>query len=67
MTPREIELLTIAKLEHGGHQLSPAELRGIKAPAGRGPCNSQAVPRNDDQPRISLEQTSAAPCAVSST
>lgn len=30
MTPREIELLTIAKLEHDGHQLSPAELRELK-------------------------------------
>jgi len=30
MTPREIELLTIAKLEHDGHQLSPAELRKLK-------------------------------------
>lgn len=27
MTPREIELLTIAKLEHDGHQLEPLELK----------------------------------------
>ncbi|EBW7999813.1 hypothetical protein E1871_06020 [Salmonella enterica subsp. enterica serovar Mgulani] len=30
MTPREIELLTIAKLEHDGHQLTPAEQREIE-------------------------------------
>lgn len=30
MTPREIELLTIAKLEHDGHQLEPLELRELK-------------------------------------
>lgn len=30
MTPREIELLTIAKLEHDGHQLEPIELRELK-------------------------------------
>ncbi|WES69671.1 hypothetical protein [Superficieibacter sp. HKU1] len=30
MTPREIELLTIAKLEHDGHQLEPVELRELK-------------------------------------
>ncbi|RJT26044.1 hypothetical protein [Buttiauxella izardii] len=29
MTPREIELLTIAKLEHEGHQLTPADQREI--------------------------------------
>lgn len=29
MTPREIELLTIAKIEHEGHQLTPAEQREI--------------------------------------
>lgn len=66
MTPREIELLTIAKLEHDGHQLSPAELRELRRQLAEGPVIA-AVPRNDDQPRISLEQTSAAPCAVSST
>ncbi|CAM6189595.1 hypothetical protein [Citrobacter freundii] len=30
MTPREIELLTIAKLEHDGHQLNPEELREVQ-------------------------------------
>lgn len=30
MTPREIALLTIAKLEHEGHQLTPADLRDIE-------------------------------------
>lgn len=30
MTPREIELLTIAKLEHEGHQLTPADRRIIE-------------------------------------
>ncbi|MCX9070650.1 hypothetical protein NLN87_10750 [Citrobacter portucalensis] len=30
MTPREIELLTIAKLEHDGYQLEPVELRELK-------------------------------------
>ncbi|MEB6378819.1 hypothetical protein MXM41_07710 [Leclercia adecarboxylata] len=30
MTPREIELLTIAKLEHDGHQHNHAELRELK-------------------------------------
>ncbi|EPI8994914.1 hypothetical protein ACTC6W_002300 [Escherichia coli] len=30
MTPREIALLTIAKLEHGGHQLTPAEVREME-------------------------------------
>ena len=30
MTPREIELLTIAKLEHEGHQLTPAEVREME-------------------------------------
>lgn len=30
MTPREIELLTIAKLEHDGHHLEPVELRELK-------------------------------------
>ncbi|WP_333853807.1 hypothetical protein [Leclercia sp.] len=30
MTPREIELLTIAKLEHDGHQLEAVELRKLK-------------------------------------
>lgn len=30
MTPREIELLTIAKLEHDGHQLTPADQREIE-------------------------------------
>ena len=29
MTPHEIELLTIAKLEHEGHQLTPADQREI--------------------------------------
>lgn len=29
MTPREIELLTIAKLEHEGHQLTPTDQREI--------------------------------------
>ncbi|HAT2608019.1 TPA: hypothetical protein I8235_000956 [Kluyvera intermedia] len=29
MTPREIELLTVARLEHEGHQLSPADHREI--------------------------------------
>ncbi|HCT1899697.1 hypothetical protein GZZ44_10690 [Klebsiella aerogenes] len=37
MTPREIELLTIAKLEHDGHQLSPAELRELKRKLAEGP------------------------------
>lgn len=37
MTSREIELLTIAKLEHGGHQLSPAELRELKRLLAEGP------------------------------
>ncbi|EKO3040830.1 hypothetical protein PZ966_004428 [Escherichia coli] len=37
MTPREIELLTIAKLEHGGHQLSPAELRELRRQLAEGP------------------------------
>lgn len=30
MTPREIALLTAAKLEHGGHQLTPAEVREME-------------------------------------
>ncbi|HFI2905643.1 TPA: hypothetical protein ACGP0X_003626 [Escherichia coli] len=30
MTPREIALLTIAKLEHGGHQLTHADQREIE-------------------------------------
>lgn len=30
MTPREIELLTIAKLEHDGHQFEPVDLRELK-------------------------------------
>ena len=30
MTPREIALLTIAKLEHGGHQLTPVEVREME-------------------------------------
>ncbi|EDR8962853.1 hypothetical protein ACY65_001950 [Salmonella enterica subsp. enterica serovar Kiambu] len=30
MTPREIELLTIAKLEHDGHHLTPADQREIE-------------------------------------
>lgn len=30
MTPREIELLTIVKLEHEGHQLHPAEMRELQ-------------------------------------
>ena len=30
MTPREIALLTIAKLEHDGQQLDPAEQRAIE-------------------------------------
>lgn len=30
MTSREIELRTIAKLEHDGHQLEPIELRELK-------------------------------------
>ena len=30
MTPREIALLTIAKLEHGGHQLTQADQREIE-------------------------------------
>lgn len=29
MTPREIELLTIAKIEHEGHQLTQADQREI--------------------------------------
>lgn len=37
MTPREIELLTIAKLEHDSHQLSPAELRELKRLLAEGP------------------------------
>ena len=37
MTPREIELLTIAKLEHDGHQLSPAELRELRRQLAEGP------------------------------
>lgn len=36
MTPREIELLTIAKLENDGHQLSPAELRELKRQLAEG-------------------------------
>lgn len=30
MTPREIALLTIAKLEHGGHQLTQVDQREIE-------------------------------------
>ena len=30
MTPREIALLTTAKLEHEGHQLTPADQREIE-------------------------------------
>lgn len=30
MTPREIALLTIAKLEHGGYQLAQADQREIE-------------------------------------
>ncbi|EAX4048336.1 hypothetical protein AH712_22905 [Salmonella enterica] len=30
MTPREIGLLAIAKLEHDGHQLTPADQREIE-------------------------------------
>ncbi|HAN6645745.1 hypothetical protein [Citrobacter portucalensis] len=30
MTPREIALLTAAKLEHEGHQLTPADQREIE-------------------------------------
>ena len=30
MTPREIALLTTAKLEHEGHQLTPAEVREME-------------------------------------
>lgn len=36
MTPREIELLTIAKLEHDGHQLEPVELRELKRQLAEG-------------------------------
>ena len=31
MTPREIALLTAAKMEHEGRQLTPAEVRGDDA------------------------------------
>lgn len=37
MTPCEIELLIIAKLEHAGHQLSPAEMRELKRQMAEGP------------------------------
>lgn len=37
MTPREIELLTIAKLEHDGHQLGPVEQRELKRQLAEGP------------------------------
>jgi hypothetical protein len=30
MTPREIAALTAAKLEHEGHQLTPAEVREME-------------------------------------
>lgn len=30
MTPREIALLTTAKLEHEGHQLTPVEVREME-------------------------------------
>ncbi|EAO1323917.1 hypothetical protein KLQ09_000606 [Salmonella enterica] len=30
MTPREIALLTTAKLEHEGHQLTPVEIREME-------------------------------------
>jgi len=36
MAPREIELLTIAKLEHDGHQLSPVELREVQRQIAEG-------------------------------
>jgi len=36
MTPREIELLTIAKLEHDGHQLEPVELREVQRQIAEG-------------------------------
>ncbi|MEX9768695.1 hypothetical protein AB7Y08_19120 [Citrobacter freundii] len=36
MTPREIELLTIAKLEHDGHQLESLELRELKRQLAEG-------------------------------
>lgn len=36
MTPREIELLTIAKLEHDGHQINPAELREVQRQIAEG-------------------------------
>lgn len=36
MTPRQIGLLTIAKLEHDGHQLEPVELRELKRQLAEG-------------------------------
>lgn len=36
MTPREIELLTIAKLEHDGHQLEQLELREVQRQIAEG-------------------------------
>lgn len=41
MTPREIELLTIAKLEHDGHQLEPVELRELKRQLAKGSALSR--------------------------
>lgn len=58
MTPREIEQLTIAKLEHDGHQLSQAELRELRRQLAEGPVIAR---------RYREMMTSAAPCAVSST
>lgn len=41
MTPREIELLTIAKLERDGHQLEPVELRELKRQLAEGAALSR--------------------------
>lgn len=41
MTPREIELLTISKLEHDGHQLEPLELRELKHQLAEGTALSR--------------------------
>ncbi|WP_313682803.1 hypothetical protein [Pantoea sp.] len=36
MTPRQIALLAAAKLEHDGHQLTPADHREIERVVGEG-------------------------------
>ena len=41
MTPLEIELLTIAKLEHDGHQLEALELRELKRQLAEGTALSR--------------------------